>query len=162
MPVPSNSSASPGTGTSSSSSSASHQHQQLQLQEQSFSQPPQTAPGSTPTADPASDTTGQLGRSQLSKEEAERLFEERMEEDSGLEANQEQDINHHQPGFSQLVCLPFFPRDLFLEDETTATLATLELFRNPAIFTERFSCATLTKFHVGPKNQSIVLASSIS
>ncbi|KAG5291963.1 calcium transporter [Histoplasma ohiense] len=81
MLVPSNSSASPGTGTASSSSSASQQHQQLQLQEQSFSQPLQAAPVSAPTADPSSDTTGQSGKSQLSKEEAERLFEERMEEE---------------------------------------------------------------------------------
>ncbi|PGH10057.1 hypothetical protein GX51_00324 [Blastomyces parvus] len=80
MPIPLNSSSS-GAGAGSTSSTSQQQQQQQPTQSQSPSQPQEAQPGSTTTADPSSHMAGQSGNGQLSKEEADRLFEERMEEE---------------------------------------------------------------------------------
>ncbi|KKZ65316.1 hypothetical protein EMCG_08832 [[Emmonsia] crescens] len=87
MPIQLNSSTSTGAGASTSTStSTSSTSQQQQTQSPPPPPPPQQAqPGATLMAAPSSHTTRQSGDGQLSKEEAERLFEERMEEDLNLE-----------------------------------------------------------------------------
>ncbi|OJD25380.1 hypothetical protein ACJ73_03257 [Blastomyces percursus] len=77
MPIPLNT---PSSGAGTGSTSSTSQEQQ-QMQSQSSSQPQKAQPGSTTTANPSSHRTGQSGNGQLSKEEADRLFEERMEEE---------------------------------------------------------------------------------
>ncbi|PGH32010.1 hypothetical protein GX50_05204 [[Emmonsia] crescens] len=76
MPIQLNSSTST-EGASATFVSPTSQQQQTQ----SPPPPQQAQPGATRTAAPSSHTTGQSGERQLSKEEAERLFEERMEEE---------------------------------------------------------------------------------
>ncbi|PGH30931.1 hypothetical protein GX50_06288 [[Emmonsia] crescens] len=81
MPIQLNSSTSTGASASTSTSTSSTSQQQ-QTQSPPPPPPPQQAQaGATLMAAPSSHTTGQSGDGQLSKEEAERLFEEHMEEE---------------------------------------------------------------------------------
>ncbi|OJD16925.1 hypothetical protein AJ78_02962 [Emergomyces pasteurianus Ep9510] len=72
MPIKPNNSASTGASASQSASSTSQQQP---------SQPQQTQPGTTPTLARSSNMTEQSGNGKLSKEDAERQYEERMEEE---------------------------------------------------------------------------------